>query len=68
MTNDDLTAPTMTKAEVNMLIQLLSKPKHKALRDRLKQAIKGQNNGQFICGNVLGLDDSILVYAYIYML
>ena len=41
MSNDDLTAPTMTEAEVNMLIQLLSKPKHTALRDRLKQAIKG---------------------------
>ena len=41
MSNDDLVAPTMKKAEVNMLIQLLSKKKHKALRDRLKALILG---------------------------
>ena len=41
MSNDDLVAPTMSKAEVNMLIQLLSKPKHDDLRDRLKQIIRG---------------------------
>lgn len=39
MSNDDLVAPTMTKAEVNMLVCMLSKQKHKDLRERLKKII-----------------------------